>query len=437
MMKLCELSQFSGKRVCVALSGGRDSVALLHFLLHAGEGRAYSVSALTCEHGIRGERSLRDLAFVRTLCKEWDVPLRVFRLDVPVHARATGQGLEEAARELRYRCFQQVLDEGEADVVLTAHHRDDFAETVLFRLLRGTSLAGLNAFPTRTGIARPLLGVTRAQIDAYVQENALPFVEDETNADAAYSRNFLRGEVFPLIEQRFERGAEHLVQFAERANADEQFLQSLAQEALTDEDCLPIALPAPVFTRACVALLKRMGVSRDYTAAHIADLEALRSLQSGKKTSLPCGVEATREYDKIIFYRASLTENSPVPFAFGAYAFGEFNLTVGEGERKGALLFDLDALPDGCVIRTREEGDEFVPFGGGRKKLKKFLTDKKIPARVGRTLPLLACGNQIYAVFGVEISDCVKLTADTVRVGYLLVEGTKGEECRETVNACS
>ena len=213
-----DFGQLSGKRVCVALSGGRDSVCLLHALLaHAERG---AVSALTCEHGIRGAASEDDLAFTQDLCRAWGVPLRVFRADVPALARAQKCGLEEAGRNFRYACYRQVVASGEADAVATAHHADDAAETVLFRLVRGTSAAGLNVFPAREGIVRPLLHTTRAEIDAYAARHHLPYVDDASNEDIQFARNRLRHAVMPVLEQTVHGAAEHLVAFAARAAED-------------------------------------------------------------------------------------------------------------------------------------------------------------------------------------------------------------------------
>ncbi len=391
----------------MALSGGRDSVALLHALCQVREEYCVTLCALTCEHGIRGERSKSDLAFVKQLCNSWNVPLRVFELDVPTFSRREKLGVEEGARVLRYRCFQTVLDEGQADVIVTAHHRDDCAETVLFRLLRGTSLYGLNVFPNRKGIARPLLSVTRAQIDEYVARHALEYVEDESNGDIRYTRNFLRREALPLIKSRMAGAAENLVRFAERAAEDEEYLSALAQKEIRGER-VALALPMPVFSRACMLVLKRMGITKDYTAANVEEIAKLKDLQSGRHVNLPDGIEAAREGDDVVFYRPKTPEQREIPFALGECSCGEYLLLTGKDEQKNALVCDADKLPKNCVVRTRREGDFITPFGGGTKSLKKFFTDRKISARIGRLLPLICDGSEVYAVCGVEISDKIK-----------------------------
>lgn len=427
-----DFSQLHGKRVCVALSGGRDSVCLLHVLRARAKEEDIALSALTCEHGIRGAESLADLAFVERLCGAWNVPLRIFRADVPALAAAQKQGLEEAGRNFRYACFEQILAEGEADVVATAHHLDDAAETVIFRLARGTSLAGLNVFPARRGIARPFLGVTRAEIDRYIEQHRLPFAEDRSNADERYSRNRLRSRVMPALEEIVPHAAEHIAAFAARAAEDEEYLRSLAQAALTERGgalCVPTDLPAPLFSRACLAALKACGVERDYTSANLAEIARLPALQSGRKVTLPEGVTAVREGGMIAFLPSPpQTDGAELPFGHGAFALGGYTVMVGAEPAEGALVADMDAFPADCVIRTRREGDVFAPFGGGTKPLKKFLTDKKIPARVGRALPLIACGGEALAVFGTEISEKVKVTERTERRVYLTLLQTKEEK---------
>lgn len=427
-----ELTQLTGKRVCVAFSGGRDSVCLLHALLCAAEENRMTITALTCEHGIRGAASLTDLAFAEEFCAARGVPLRVFRADVPLLARESGTGLEEAGRNFRYDCFRRVLEEGQADIVATAHHLDDAAETVLFRLIRGTGLAGMRVFPVREGIAHPLLGVTRAQIDAYIEENHLPYVEDESNADERFARNLLRRQAMPVLEDVCAHAAEHLAAFAARAAEDDEYLCTLARASVHDRDgavCVPIGLPAPLFARACLAAMARCGVERDYTSANIAEVGRLCSLQSGRRVLLPGGVYAVREGEEIAFVRGMRSECGEHAFGVGRFCMGRYAVMVGTEAVSGALVADMNAFPRDCVIRTRREGDMIAPYGGaGRKTLKKFFTDRKIPARIGRMLPLIASGSEVLAVFGTEIAERVKVTGDTARRCYLSLTPVSEEE---------
>ena len=442
-MELFSLAPYRGLSLAVAVSGGRDSVALLHYLHKNAEEAHISLSALTCCHGIRPSAEA-DVAFVEELCKAWGVPLTVFRADVPARAKQSGRNLEEEGRLFRRECYQTMLDGG-ADAVLTAHHRDDYSETVLFRLARGTSLRGLDAFPAQEGLLRPLLGVTRARIDEYIKENALPFTEDETNADVAFSRNRIRHEVLPALERAVPGAKENLVRFAERAVRDDAFLQELALREVRGEGekRVSAALPEPVFFRACLAAMKALGLTRDYTESNLQELKKLAAAQAGRSTRLPCGITVYREGADLVFLPQKKDADQAhkareLPFFLGRKeAFGGV-LEVGEGDfgageppqttgeppesptACGRVLYvDLAAVPEGAVWRTRRERDTFLPCNGRQKSLKKFLTEKKIPARVGRELPVLAKGSEVLCIAGVELSERIKRTPNTVRAGHI------------------
>ena len=438
------LENYKNLRVCVALSGGADSVCLLHYLKQNGAEFGITLSALTCEHGIRGENSLRDLRFVEELCAKWEIPLAVFRADVPAFASQSGRGLEEEGRAFRYACFEMVVAAGKADVVATAHHKGDVAETALFRLIRGTSLKGLALIEEREKIIRPMLDVSRAEIESYAKEHALSYVTDESNFSEEYTRNFLRLHVMPLLEEAVPGAADHLTEFCKKAARDDRYLQDLAREKITRRGnliALPLSLPAPLFSRAVVLCLNELGLERDYTEANVEAVLSLSEKQSGKRIELPHGIAAVREGDEVVFFRnaghgAGEGVEREIPFARGEFSFGEFEIGIGTQTCPvdcgfPVLYADGEKFPAGCVVRTRRTGDVFRPFGGGEKSLKKFLTDKKIPARLGHALPVIANENRVYAVFGVEISDEVKTDLDEPRV-FLWIR--KKKNC-STVNA--
>ena len=409
--------------MAVAVSGGADSVCLLQVFFENADAYDITLSAITCEHGIRGEESLRDLEFVKTFCKERSIPLFVFSADVPARAKVSQRGLEEEGRAFRYECFTKILNEGKADFVATAHHGGDLAETVLFRLARGTSLSGINAIKERGGIVRPFLGVSKEEISSYLEERSISFVTDETNDDEKYSRNAIRKKVLPALEEIVHGAGAHIADFARRAGEDDDYLQSLAERAIRrerDEIFISVNLPRPLFMRAAVTAISELG-GRDYGERLLCEIEKLQSLQSGKRVCF-YGIESVKEGSEIVFFKPCERFTEELPFAEGVFEAGKFRMAVSQTEERGALYADFEKFPAGCVIRTRREGDRFTPFGGREKPLKKYLTDKKIPARVGAELPLVAKGNTVYAVFGVEISDHIKITQDTARRIYLAVE---------------
>ena len=220
-----------GRSALVALSGGVDSVVLLHLLLAL---RAQVVAAHV-EHGMRGENSQRDCAFVEALCARLGVPLAVAHVDVPARARASGRGLEETARDLRYAFLREERRRRGLDCILTAHHRNDQAETVLLHLVRGSSPRGLSGMREEEGdLLRPLLPFSRAEILRYAQEKGLPFVQDETNADTAFARNYVRHEVIPRLETLNPRAVEAIARLAALSRDQSDYIAQQADSVLRE-----------------------------------------------------------------------------------------------------------------------------------------------------------------------------------------------------------
>ncbi len=434
-MELFSAEKYRGKRICVALSGGVDSVCLLHAFKEQAQPCGIALSALHIEHGIRGEESVRDMQFCGTLCRQWGIPLKIERVDVPALVREQGGNVENVARSVRHGAFYSVLENGEADLVATAHHANDVAETVLFRLARGTGVSGMKAITEYGGIVRPLLGCTRAAIEAYARANDLPHVEDSTNGDENYTRNYIRHTVLPAFEKIHGNAVEHLVEFAALAAEEDGFLQQLAEDAtvrVLDEEWVPVDLPDVLFNRACLSCM-RQTAQYGYTRANLGEIAKLRTAQSGKRVMLPVSDVpwqriAIREGKYIVFYWDFQEEAPEIPFApqEGLYTkpavFSVREIAACDLEGSGSkrvLAVDLDAFPEGCVVRTRREGDVITPYHAPRKTLKKFLTDRKISARLGRKLPLIAKGSEVYVVVGVEIADSVQVTEQTKRRGVI------------------
>lgn len=454
-----DLPQFcKNKRICAAVSGGGDSVALLHVLRVEAEQAGFSLSAVNVEHGIRGESSRADTAFVRELCARWHIPLYCFSEDIPRLAQERGVGLEEAARAARYRIFLRLLAEDKADFIATAHHAGDNAESVLFNLFRGSSLTGAGGIrpfvPAEEiaaamlpethpkvaealrgkGIFRPLLGVAKAEILAYLRENALEWREDESNSDTAYTRNFLRKEVLAPARERFPSLDRAVYHFSRAAREDDEYLYSLARRYFCGGEVCFVSeeAPRPLFMRACVLALRHLGAERDYSAQNLSDLCALREGENGGAVHLPRGIVARREYGRISFFRpAAGGPHCEYPFGAGEFSFGEYRVRIVRGRAEDAqcagriLYFDGARLPEGCVLRTRKAGDVFRKFGSGTKKLKGFFIDKKIPQRVRGEIPLLACGGEVLAVCGTEISEKIKVGEHADVYTIILLE--KGE----------
>lgn len=414
-----------GDAVAVALSGGKDSMCLLHLLLKSKDELGITVKAINVEHGIRGEKSLSDSDFVSKECAILGVPLYFQRVDSLRFSSENGLSVEEAARILRYKVFQSAADEGFCNKIATAHHASDRVETTLFNIFRGASSLGAAGIPesSRNGlIVRPLLSLTRGEIDEYVNENSIPFVTDETNSDNAYSRNYIRNKIIPDIKEKFPSFEAAVLRFADSLKDDNDYLLGEARKAIEQrngEYSFPCDLPKPVFSRAAITCMKSLGILKDYEKVHVDAVLSLKNEENGKSVDLPKGVVAVKDYGRITLYKKKSKEEFCESFKLGTYEFAgrtyRFEKTTYSGQKRSdnRLIADFSKIPDGAVIRTRRLGDTFEKFGGGTKKLKDYLIEKKIPQRERDDLLLLCKGEKVVIICGIEISDAVKVDKDT------------------------
>jgi tRNA(Ile)-lysidine synthase len=416
-----------GVRFCAAVSGGVDSVVLLHFLLFQAKLDPACLLVLHIEHGIRGEASKADARFVESLGAAYGVPVTVLSADIPALARAEGVGLESAARDFRRRAFSDVVSEGKARYVLTAHHAGDQTESVLLHMFRGAGLKGLVGMRAYAPpVLRPLLNETKADILAYAAFYGLSYREDATNADTGYDRNYLREAILPLIRGRWEvdKALSVLSLCAEEAG---RFMDERLDDSLIvfEGDSAKIGTAALLEGGAAAAgyvlrALEGLNRTADIERKHLLAVVRLAAAQNGKRIDLKYGLRAAKEYEYVTLYtgRAAAAAEE-LPFAPGMTPFLNGTLTVRGADplvERGRLRFDADRIPPGAVFRTRREGDVFQPFGGGTKKLKEYLIDKKIPKRLRDGLPVLAVGAEVLAVAGLEIAESIKLTPGSLNV---------------------
>ena len=433
---MMDLRKWKDKRICVAVSGGVDSVALLHYLKRCSEEYGFSLSAVHCEHGIRGEESVSDMRFVEKLCEEWKIPLRCFSencIDKSVREKTS---LETAARDFRYACFQTVLEENQADIIALAHHKDDEAETVLFRLARGTSLSGVKGMTEENGCyVRPFLSWSKKEIASYAKKNGLSYREDATNSQTDVTRNKIRLEILPHLETAVDGAVDNITRFALLAEEDDALLYEYAQTLIV-EDAYGLSVlfsqKKPLFSRACLTVMKKMGIEKDYTAKHIESVFALQGLERGSKICLPNNVEAKKTEKGILFYIKKEEISVALPpekdfdengFDGGRYEVKVFFAPPLFENEYPILRIDGECLPKDAVFRFRKEGDEILRFGGGRKRLKKVFNEKKIPVEERGYIPLIAGKDgEVYAICGVEISEKVKITENTKKTLYITLQ---------------
>ena len=431
------LKYASGKRAAVAVSGGRDSMCLLHLMLSLPFIDRNDLTVVNVEHGIRGETSFADSAFVENYCRQRGIAFVCERVDVPAMRARSGRSEEQEARQARREIFGRILRENKADLVLLAHHRGDNAETVLMHILRGSALGGLRGMDVRTdsGILRPLLYTPRAEIDEYIALNAVPYVEDATNAETDYNRNFIRHEILPRLEKRYD-AENSLTSLAAAARRDDDFISSfLDPDALVTMPLGGVGIavgklrkePA-LSSRYAVKMLRRF--TEDYSLDGVSALLKCALSASGARLDIGGGLAAANEYGYVTLFKKTEPFLKSYPLSIGSFDFGGFTATVRELEsydlnaakaHDGRLYVDRDKLPQGTTLGTRRQGDRIEPFGGGGRKLKEFLIDKKIPSRLRDALPLLRCEKQVLAVFGVEIARSAAVDSSSVHVLELTV----------------
>ena len=427
-MKLTLSHELKNKRICAAVSGGVDSVVLLRILKEKEKEYGYTLSAVNFEHGIRGEESVGDTLFVKSECEKLGVPLFLFEDDCTARAQREKVSLETAARNFRQEGYYKLLTEGKVDYIATAHHQNDEAETVLFRILRGSSLTGaVGIEPQKNGFIRPLLSLSKADVLCYAKEHGISYREDKTNSERIATRNVLRLDILPALEELVPGAVSNLARFATLAKEDDDFLYRLSNELIVKhkkKNYVRFSQEKVLFRRACLTVMKELGIEKDYTFTHLEDLFSLQGLALGAKITLPKGVEARKEQEGIALYRRidEPTGFSEVPFQIGEYQVGSFFVKVSftELNESGTLRFDLDKLPEQCCWRMRSEGDYFTKFGGGTKSVKDYLIDKKIPV-YKRSMPILALGKDVLLIGGVEISDEIKVSEETKRTVWVTV----------------
>lgn len=419
-----------GQRVLVGLSGGADSVALLHVLLKLAPERGFELCAAHLNHGIRGEEAQRDQRFVQELCKGLGVPLICEETDIPAVARSEGKTLEQAAREKRYEFLRRAAGELGADKIAVAHHMDDQAESIMLHLIRGSGLKGLIGMEPALGdIIRPLLWARRSEIEEYAEQNGLQYCIDSTNLERDASRNRIRLDLIPYIQENLNsRFAEGLCSMGELLRQDEEYLHGLARDALKEartqegyDRAALAALPLPVKSRAIRIAVSEAGAETDVERCHIERIMDMLTAKTGAHADIP-HISVWVSYGSICFGAPQNAREVDAPFnTEGKTAFcgGFFFAEAAEGgiiKDNAVAYMDRDKLPSGLRVRTRRDGDRFRPVGSpGGKKLKDFFIDRKAP-RERRGIPMLFSGNEALFIPGYGISDRVKVDEGTIRV---------------------
>lgn len=396
--------------VCVALSGGADSTALLLVLKELG----YRLHALHCNFHLRGEESDSDQAFVEELCKTYDVPLSVRHFQTEEVAKERGISIEMAARDLRYEWFREVT-KGTTSCIAAGHHRDDQAETLLLNLLRGTGLRGLAGMqPRHDGIIRPLLCVGRRDILDYLEGKGQPYVTDSTNTERIAQRNRIRLDLIPLLQSLNPHAVEHLCLACDNVRQSLPYyikgIGATFQEHGITEKSFPLKWAAEA------ALLHEWLAGKGFNRTQEEEmLEASSPTFAGRNS---IGKMWHSRTHTVLRDREALLL-APRSLSIANYGLSINEEIVSRIEETGADIayFDADLLTAPIEVRPVREGDAFVPFGmKGRKLVSDYLTDRKVN-RLQKAEALVAtCGDDIIWLIGYRSDNRYRVTDRTTRI---------------------
>jgi tRNA(Ile)-lysidine synthase len=453
-----------GGRILVAVSGGPDSICLLHVLYRLKNEFGFEPVVAHLNHGTRGAESDGDAAFVEKLSRKLDLDYIDGKLDPDeihrAHSASTGSA-EADWREARYRFLIKAAEDRNASRIALGHNADDQIETVLIRLIRGTSPSGIKGMEfVSPPMIRPLLGVTRAEIEEYCRENNLIFRSDATNYDTIHSRNRIRLELIPLLENEYNpKVRESILRFAELLCEDIELLESLADTALADAMISRTGnkivfnryslgdLPLPILSRllrnAALSLLGPSAWRLDHS--HVAAMtDSCLSKETGKIVTLPEGLRLFKKYDAVMMSIAADSADeggedagplqSTISISDRTTPIFDFSIKIEmetiepckeltENTDSYTAYLDRDLLGNILSIRYYLKGDSFFPLGtAGSKKLSDFFTDEKIDRDLRSKIPLLLSGNDIVWIIGKRIDNRFRVTVATKKVLKINVE---------------
>ena len=415
--------------ILVGFSGGADSSALLLMLKIYSEQSGAQIYAAHINHGIRGDEADRDERFCKDFSESLGIELFSTRLDIPAIAKQSGESIESAARNERYRFFNEIMQRKSIPILATAHNADDNLETMIFNLTRGAGLSGLCGIPsvrqTENGIViRPILSMEKRDIIAFCRDNGINFVTDSTNADIEYTRNKIRNQIIPLLKEINRGVTQNASRTVEALKEDASYLQSATDEflnSLNEKNSIDLNLfnsfhPA-IINRAMMRIYSELSNGNTLEAVHINAINELaKKGASHSSVSLPQGFDAVIENGKLCF----LPTKKPTEVA-------EFNIALSDGRNsineakieifintesnskniyKKSIILSIDSakIKGAIHARSRHAGDKILS-GGMHKSLKKLLNEKKIPLEDRTRIPIIYDDEGILAIPFVAIRD--------------------------------
>lgn len=439
-----------GEGVVVGVSGGCDSICLLHVLYSISDEFNLKLYPVHINHMLRGDEADRDERFVQSFCNSLGLKPIIFKIDVAKLAQNDKISLEEAGRKARYNTFNSVAGETGASKIAVAHNKNDQAETVIMRIIRGTGIDGLKGMCyKRNNIIRPLLGINRQAIEGYVKDHGLEYITDSSNLEDHYFRNKLRLNVLPAINNAAGTDVtENLFRLSSIVAADDDFLEDTAKklycETVKARDNGRVELDLDTIKRLHTAMQNRVirqaikEVRGELVGIEYVHVQQIISLvnegRTGAGIDILSGLRAVRSYGSLVI---TILQNDKFPHFERSIAIPgntyieEIEATITseiipvpqnktgrqfqiENREKNSEFFDYEKINKNLIIRNRLEGDVFKPiYSIGTKKLKKYFIDCKIPREQREKIPLVAMDKEIIWIIGNKTSDNYKVTDNT------------------------
>ena len=444
----------------LGLSGGADSVCLFLVLAEMAKKWELTLVPVHINHNLRGEEAQRDQWFCEELCRQHNIELTVVSVEVAELAREQGWTLEEAGRNARYDAFAKIKEQYGCQKIAVAHHKNDQAETVLFQLFRGSRMKGLSGMEAKNGsVIRPLLCVTREEIEMYLAEKKQKFCIDHTNLEEKYTRNLIRHKVLPVAQKLQSKAVDHMAETAEYLGRVEKLLERLTEElykrCVVNDGASGISLKIEPLRGADRVLSERVvyealcciyGRKKDITAGFVTDCMELMEKQTGRYLTLPDGVLAKKRYGELWIGRETTAAEAhyeelsefPVwkklPCDVGNLSLRLEN-TADWGEKKLEKLhsipkstytkwFDYDKIEGVVSLKTPEADDIISLYADGRgKRVSDVLKEAKVPKEDREKLWVLAVGNRVLWIPGIRGSEAYRVSEETKHILIANIDG--------------
>jgi len=421
----------AGDRLLLALSGGPDSVFLFFYLYSVANELGFQLGVAHLDHSLRGEESQGDLLFCENLCKKYNLPFYSETLDVKNHAAVNKLSIEEAAREMRYDFFNRVISREGYNKIVTAHNKNDNAETILYNILKGTGLTGASGIPVkRDNIIRPLLSISKTEILEYLDVHEISYRIDSSNLGNDYSRNYIRNELLPLIKERINPGVENaLCRHGEIINAAKTFIHPFILDAVKQHisfdgkklvilDKLWLDNGELLFSEAVKYAFDQF-LAKKFSFEEYLNLKSLSTNLTGKHIDLKEEFVAFRERDGIVITKFTQFENYSYEINIGEEKYIpeagiSIKIEMHQGENTSFVpdyeLISADNIDDIFILRNWNFGDKFIPLGmKGYKNISDFLNEQKLDSFLKKAAPVLTNRNNIVYVVGLRIDERYKL----------------------------